>query len=357
MVERGNKLRALREELGIYRFQLDLLKLLNRKQMSIDDFRGSEPLLEVSLKAQNLPTRSQNAGKVFRLRQDTRPLAYESEAVVGVDPAWKRARVPMSRVDVTRPIRFEIWAQGASGIPDLIGKCEARVSELLMMPGDHTLPITSRARFSQISQGGRSSTVSQSNAKSRKKKAPLRTAASVAQLSIGKRRPTKLMSASVARMDVTLSASRAKAPASKSALRGKLVTIPKREETKSPLLRFKRVSIAINEMKPKQRKQSLFEIRAGRQDKPEKEMSIVEKREQKRREERQRRKERLQMLEQILGVSVKQFSIFDEVAVEGGGRGVVASRVVESGENAGKVRVDLDDGKQIFVNPQSLSRI
>ncbi len=54
----------------------------------------------------------------------------------------------MSRVDVTRAIRFEIWAQGASGIPDLIGKCEARVSELLMMPGDHTLPITSRARFS-----------------------------------------------------------------------------------------------------------------------------------------------------------------------------------------------------------------
>lgn len=45
MVERGNKLRALREELGIYRFQLDLLKLLNRKQMSIDGTRRCGPAI------------------------------------------------------------------------------------------------------------------------------------------------------------------------------------------------------------------------------------------------------------------------------------------------------------------------
>eukprot|EP00466_Bigelowiella_natans_P008860 jgi/Bigna1/77539/fgenesh1_pg.48_\ len=99
------------------------------------------PVVDMEVGVQNLPCMAvggvQTAPEVvFRVKQRSRPLAYESEEQKGTTVTWKRCQFSAAKINFAEDIGFEV-VDMSTGYPDVIATCAMQIFDLLTMGGDH----------------------------------------------------------------------------------------------------------------------------------------------------------------------------------------------------------------------------
>ncbi|GAB5363195.1 hypothetical protein AAMO2058_000862600 [Amorphochlora amoebiformis] len=344
-MERHQKIEALREKLGLYKAQLAYAKYYKLSKSGKKDIRKPiMPVVDMQLGSKNLPNLGSTLSQslVFRVSQNSRPTeAYKSEMkeMKGEqNPEWKRCQISSAKINFSEPIRFDVL-EVSTGIPDFIGGCELTILDLLLMAGDHEVPLKLKG----------SSTVPVSPARTPKKQGdPNRNPRR------GSRRRSEILKERNG------------------------ILQPKGSDSKSnklPSLVFRHFAVSGNhqanfrlrsssaascndekskEYKGKQR-EDISENALERT--PTDKLTLEEQVEREELEQRQRREQRIAVMRALLGGS-KVYNLFEKVVVRGKGKGTVVSKLIQAGPNTGKHRIELDNTKkELYAAPEELEAL